>query len=190
MRRSASIFKAAVLAGVIAAFPGFVGAASAASNWQDFHFDPENYTERNFCGVSGFTVKFQETGDGRFRFSARGPERLPHLMQHATVVQVATNPANGKSVTAVQSRNVNTLDVTDNGDGTSTAIRLIVSRTVIYAESGETIGHYTGQARLKLLFDNGGTPTDPSDDQIISGKPIKIVEHGDDVCTTLIGAIG
>ncbi|MEJ7628667.1 MAG: hypothetical protein WKF54_03670 [Nocardioidaceae bacterium] len=93
-------------------------------------------------------------------------------------------------MTEVQSRNVNTLDVTDNGDGTSTAIRLIVYRTVIYAESGETIGHLTGQIRLELLIDNGGTPTDPSDDQIISGKPIKIVEHGDDVCTTLIGAIG
>lgn len=189
MRRSASIFKAAVLAGVIAAFPGFVGAASAASNWQDSHYS-DKYTQHNACGVSGFTVKFQETLDGRFRFSARGPERLPHLMAHATVVQVATNPANGKSVTAVQSRNANSLDVTDNGDGTSTAIRLIVYRTVMYAESGETIGHLTGQARLKLLIDNGGTPTDPYDDQIISGKPIKIVEHGDDYCTILIGAIG
>jgi hypothetical protein len=61
---------------------------------------------------------------------------------------------------------------------------------VIYAESGETIGHLTGQARLELVFDNGGTPTDPYDDQLISGKPIKYVEHGDDYCTVLIDAIG
>ena len=65
----------------------------------------------------------------------RGADRPPYRMEHATDTNVYTNLATGESVTEVESRNENTLRVTNNGDGTLTFLEQGVYRVPMYDET-------------------------------------------------------
>lgn len=180
---------AALLAALVVPATGSMATASPTSPWISFH---DVYTEvtRNTCDVPGLKVRLVSTNDGRLRWTPRGSDRLPHLMQHNTTSDVYTNMATGQSVTEVASQRENMLDVTDNGDGTLTFLEQAVYRAAMYNEAGKAIAHRTGRFRIELVFDHAGTPTNLDDDEFVSFRFIKPARHGDDFCTALVGAIG
>jgi hypothetical protein len=58
--------------------------------------------------------------------------------------------------------------VTDNGDGTLTILVLTTGNAVLYGENGKAIARDPGQVRFEILVDDGGTPSDPSDDEFLA----------------------
>jgi hypothetical protein len=77
---------------------------------------------------------------------------------------VWTNLANGNAVTVEGTQLSKDLQVTDNGDGTLTIVVLGTGNLVVYGPDGKAIARDPGQVRIEFLVDDGGTPTDPSDD--------------------------
>ena len=189
MRHCRAICTAVGLAALTFPTVGLVAPASAASPWIPVY---DVYTEEmeDFCDVPGLTVSLVSTAEGEFRFSPRGPDGLPHRMEHMTQTDVYTNVATGESVTVVELRNENVYSVTDNGDGTLTFLQLNVHEQTFYDEDGMQIGHSTGQLRVELVFEHAGTPTDLEDDEFVSIRIFNAVSHGDDFCETAVAAIG
>jgi hypothetical protein len=179
-----------MVTGLAVSSGNLMATASATSNgWEPTH---DRYTEvtHDTCGVAGLTVRLVERDNGRERWTPRGRDRLPYYMSHDTVTDVFTNLATDESVTQVSLANFNTLLVTDNGDGTLTLSGQQVSKSVMYAEDGTAIAHYTDQLRVELLINDASTPRDPSDDEIISAHLTRLARHGDDFCTALVNEIG
>jgi hypothetical protein len=74
-----------------------------------------------------------------------------------------TNVTNDKTFTNVFTQVSKDLKVTDNGDGTLTIVVMSAGMNRYYGPDG-FLFHDSGNFRFELLIDNGGTPTDPSDD--------------------------
>jgi hypothetical protein len=57
-------------------------------------------------------------------------------------------------------------------------------------ENGKAIARNPGQIRLKLLVDHGGTPNDPSDDEVLSEEIVKgSTGRSDDFCEAAVPAM-
>ena len=96
----------------------------------------------------------------------------------------------GKTVTLVNRANGKDLKLTDNGDGTLTAVTFGTGNTVLYGPDGKAIARNPGQSRFELLIDQRGTPTDPSDDELISIELVKgSTGRSDDICAAAIEAL-
>jgi len=103
---------------------------------------------------------------------------------------VLTNLANGKSLTSFARVTDKDLRVTDNGDGTLTVLILATGNAVLYGEDGKAIARNPGQIRIELLVDHGGTPNDPSDDEVLSEELVKgSTGRSDDFCEAAVPAL-
>lgn len=101
-----------------------------------------------------------------------------------------TNLANGKSLTSFARVTDKDLRVTDNGDGTLTVLILATGNAVLYGEDGKAIARNPGQIRIELLVDHGGTPNDPSDDEVLSEELVKgSTGRSDDFCEAAVPAL-
>ena len=102
-----------------------------------------------------------------------------------------TNLANGQWVRVTGLRLEHPLSVTDNGDGTLTYLYDHTGTSTMYAADGTLIARlFTGGIRIEKTFDHGGTPTDPSDDQLVGlNFPMASLDrrHDTDFCTALVG---
>jgi hypothetical protein len=167
------------------------GHASARVLERDSFHDEFSERVRNFCDVSGLTVRQDFTIDGRFTLKSRGPDRLPYFQQHGRVRVVTTNVATNRSVSEVSTTMEKDLRITDNGDGTLTILVLATGNSVVYGANGKAIARNPGQIRFELLIDHGGTPTDPSDDEFL--KFLGVVKEStgrtDDFCSAVVPAI-
>jgi hypothetical protein len=180
---------AAVLAGLVVPAVGVADASSAApGGWETFH-NEFSFVEEDACGVPGLTLEQVFVSDGRERVTAHGPDGLPYYAAHEEVARTVTNVATGEAVTQVVSVNFKFLKVTDNGDGTSTIISQRPTRAV-YIQDAQVIARGVTFVRFEALVDNGGTPTDPSDDEFLGEVVIKDVGNRADFCATVIQAIG
>jgi hypothetical protein len=99
--------------------------------------------------------------------------------------------ATGAYVTIVASFHSADHKVTDNGDGTLTAIVQTPHNNEVYDQRGQVIARRAGLFRDEVLIDNGGTPTEPSDDEFLGYvQRVKIVGLGFDFCAVLVqGAV-
>lgn len=151
-----------------------------------------SFRERSFCDVRGLTVDIDFVVDGRFMINSRGRDQLPYYHENATLTSEITNVATGEHVTQVE----RTLDkdhrVTDNGDGTLTVRVLATGNAVLSDASGKAIARNPGQVRFELLIDHGGTPKDPSDDEVLEflGVIKESTGRSDDFCAATVAAIG
>jgi len=146
---------------------------------------------RNFCGVAGLTVQQQGVAVGRERTISHGPDGLPYYFVQERYNDTWTNLGTGETMTTVGAYRGHSLKVTDNGDGTYTVLAQNTGNTVYYDADGEVIARSTGVFRFKLLFDDGGTPTDPSDDEPIAFLGVvKNTGLTPDFCETIVGTIG
>jgi len=146
---------------------------------------------RNFCGVSGLTVRQDVTAHGRYSLKTHGAEQLAYFQSHVRVRVVYTNIATKQYVTEVTRVIEKDLRVTDNGDGTLTILVLATGPSSVYDETGKAIARNPGQFRYKLLIDHGGTPSDPSDDEFLAflGVVKESTGRTDDFCTAVVPAI-
>ncbi|MBA2535208.1 MAG: hypothetical protein H0V21_09365 [Rubrobacter sp.] len=188
---------AALLGGGLALFSvGVVAPASAApSEWHPYHFEygGADGLNEDFCGVTGLTVQQEGVVDGRERYVAHGSDGLPYYYDHATAyTDTWTNVATGDFVTVEGSYRGASIRVTDNGDGTYTVLFQYNGVNSYYNEDGQRIAHEAGLIRAKQLFDDAGTPTDPSDDEMLAflGFVKRTGQNDDLFCTTIVQAIG
>jgi hypothetical protein len=181
----------ATLACCVAASAALVGHASAGKIFHESFRVEDSFEFENFCGVDGMnSVRETWVADVRVSAVQRGPDGFAYFTEHIREDAVFTNHANGKTVTAVRTTNNKDLKVTDNGDGTLTILAMGTGNEVIYGADGKAIFRNPGQSRFEILFDHGGTPTDPFDDEFISIERVKgSTGRTDDFCAAVLPAL-
>ena len=169
----------------------FAEAASAQKVSRDAFHDEGTFLLDDFCGVSGLDVRVDFSIDARVHVVPHGRDQLAYFLQHGTRTETLTNLANGKSVTSVARVTEKDLRVTDNGDGTLTVLVLATGNATLYGADGKAIARDPGQIRFELLVDHGGTPSDPSDDEVIDflGVVKGSTGRSDDFCAAAVSAI-
>jgi hypothetical protein len=142
----------------------------------------------DFCEVPGLTVQLHSTTEARFMLVSHGPDGLGYGLEHLTITDVFTNPDNGNAVTGEQKLLSKDLRVADNGDGTLTILGQNAANVVVYGPDGKAIARTPGQIRFEVLIDNGGTPSDPSDDEQLEFLGIVKGPTGrtDDFCAAVL----
>jgi hypothetical protein len=179
----------AMLTCCVAASAVLVGHASAGQIFQESYHHESTVVNENFCGAAGLTTRHDFVVDGKVRAVSRGPDGFEYFLDHLKETEVITNLDNGKTITAVHTYTRKDLYLSDNGDGTLTAVELLTGTTVLYGADAKSIARTTGQSRSKFLIDHGGTPTDPSDDELIDVERVKRSGRGDDLCAAFVSAI-
>jgi hypothetical protein len=191
MRHSRGLRLSAILAlGAIAAVM-LATAASAGKGFRETVHEEDTFILNDFCDVPGLTVEVAFVLDSTLHAVPHGPDGLVYFLEHANETDVITNLANGKSVTNVVNVLQKDMRVTDNGDGTLTILVLATGNAVLYGEDGKAIARDPGQIRLEILIDDGGTPTDPSDDEFLAflGQVKGSTGRSDDFCAAAVPAL-
>jgi hypothetical protein len=154
-------------AGVAATASTSLATAASAQPIRESEVFEETQEFEDFCDASGLTVQVNSTTESRFMFNPHGPDGLGHGLEHLRITNVYANAANGNAVTEQITTVFKDLRVTDNGDGTVTILVLATGNAVVRGPDGKAIARNPGQIRFEALVDNGGTPTDPSDDEFL-----------------------
>jgi len=129
--------------------------------------EEDEFQETSLCGVAGLDVTWHVTVGGHAHVVSRGRDQLAYFAENVKVTEVAVNDANGNFVTTLSTILDGDLRVADDGDGTLTVPVLATGNSAPYDEDGNVIARNPGQVRYEILIDDGGTPTDPSDDEFI-----------------------
>jgi len=178
----------ALLAVSVASAAVLAAAASAGQPIRETIHVDETVELENFCDVDGMTVGLHRVTDIRLQVNARGPDVLAYFMQHGTRSEVFT--FQGTSLTSSTRVNERDLRIADNGDGTVTVLILATGNSVLYGPNGKAIARQPGQIRFELVIDDGGTPTDGSDDEVLSFEVVKgSTGRSDDFCEAAMAAL-
>jgi hypothetical protein len=174
----------AMLACCVAASAVLVGHASARVIEQERFHDEGTFVIEDFCGVAGLTVSDEFVFEGMFRIVQHGPDGFEYFAERLKETEVLTNLANGKTVTLVNVLGAGKdLKLTDNGDGTLTAITFGTGNTVLYGADGKAIARNPGQSRFELLIDL-------SDGELINIELILgSTGRNDDICGAAVEAL-
>ncbi len=188
----ASRLTAAALGAVMASATLQAAPAYAGPPERDSFVDEFSVFLENFCGVPDLDILNEGTFTGRFTITAKGATMTPYFMQHSVLRQVLTNPATGRSVSRVDRTLEKDLRITDNGDGTSTILVLATGNSTMYGNNGTAIARNPGQIRFEILLSNGGTPSDPDDDEFLEflGFVKDSTGRSDDYCAAALEALG
>ena len=151
--------------------------------------DEFQFVDDNFCDA-GLEVEVAAVLDFRVHAVPHGADRLVYFLQHGTRTEMLTNPANGRTLRSFARVIEKDLRVTDNGDGTLTVLILATGNAVLYDQNRKAIARNPGQIRLELLIDHGGTPNDPSDDEVIAEEVVReSTGRSDDFCGAAVPAL-
>jgi hypothetical protein len=189
MKPSRRLGLAAVLASVTAAASvTLTGTASADPPLNETFHDEFSDVIVDYCGVPGLTVQSDVVIDGRVLIHSDG--HIGFMDQHDGAF-VDTNLANGMAITGTFTDVRRAMEGTDNGDGTLTVLFMATGNSVTYGPDGKAIARNPGQVRFELLIDHNGTPTDPSDDQILAflGFVKESTGRTDDFCAAAVPAL-
>jgi hypothetical protein len=187
MRRSRALRLTVLVLLGIAAFTVLAAAASAKPVEHVRFHDEDTFVDDDFCGL---TVNGAFVVDGKLLVNPHGGDGLLYFLEHVRATTVLTNPANGKSITAVSKVVNHDLRVTDNGDGTLTVLFMATGNDVLYGPDGKAIARNPGQVRIEFLIDHGGTPNDPEDDIVLSDELVKgSTGRSDDFCGAVVPAL-
>jgi hypothetical protein len=128
--------------------------------------------------------------DLRVHAVPHGRDRLVYFLQHGKRTEVITNLDNSEPVSSVAMVIEKDMRVTDNGDGTLTVLILATGNATLYGENGKAIARNPGQVRIELLIDHGGTPNDPSDDEVLADQVVRdSTGRSDDFCEAAVAAL-
>jgi hypothetical protein len=150
----------------------------------------------DFCG-SGDTVHFDFHVTGSFMYRGNQQDGLPYYREDDHLTNTLTNLSNGK--TAFHQINVAHKDtqVTDNGNGTLTVTFHDVNGGDHWFDSdGKLVLPDSGSVWTQILVDDGGTPTDPTDDEFIDSLgDVKVTGQEGNVtdenfCDKILAVIG
>jgi len=179
----------ALLALAVASAAVLAAVASAGQPLRETIHVDETAELENFCDVDGMTVGLHRVMDIRVQINTRGRDGFAYFMQHGTRSEVFT--FEGTSLTSSTRVNEKDLRITDNGDGTVTVLILATGNSVLYGPNGTAIARQPGQIRFELVIDDGGTPTDGSDDEVLSFEVVKgSTGRSDDFCEAALPAFG
>ena len=187
-RRARGVRLSAVLAlsTVAAMLPA---AAGAGQVFRETIHDEFQFVDDDFCGA-GLEVEVAVVMDLRVHAVPHGADRLVYFLQHGTRTEVLTNLENGRSLRSFARVIEKDQRVTDNGDGTLTVVILATGNAVLYGQNGKAIARNPGQVRIELLVDDGGTPTDPSDDEVLAEEVVReSTGRSDDFCDAAVPAL-
>ena len=182
---------AAVVGMALVMVMSLAGHASAKVLERETFHDEFSERIRNFCDVSGLTVRQDVTVDGRAAIKTHGFEQLAYFQSHTRVHVAYTNVATNEYVTEVTRTMEKDLRVTNNGDGTLTILVLATGPSSVYDQSGKAIARNPGQIRYEILIDHGGTPMDYIDDEFLEflGLVKESTGRTDDFCAAVVPAI-
>lgn len=160
--------RGAVSATVALALTAAGATAVTAAPLDRFVFeDEQSAVLEDFCGITDLTVQWHRVERGSVQLIPRGPDQLPHAHGAFQGSSTYTNVATGDAFTFAWNSTDQDLRLVDNGDGTSTALIQVAGNRSVYVDDRRVAGG-TGVLRDEVLVDNGGTPTDPSDDAFIA----------------------
>jgi hypothetical protein len=166
-------------------------AARVIDHERRFH-DFDSFVVEDFCGDLTVRVEFDVVG--MFLENSHGRDGLVYFMETHHGFVSYTNLANGESVTVTFNDVDKDLKVTDNGDGTLTVLTSHNGVITVRASTGKVQLKETGTLRVELLIDAAGTPTDPSDDELIEERVVKeqtgLTLEGRDFCDDIHQFIG
>ena len=177
MRRTPVLTATAAACLTLTAMPA---ASAAPYEHATFH---EEFDSVNDCG-DGPVLEFHDVIDGRVVVVRHGDGFL-YGTQHWTLTAVATIPGTALTVTVVNKGLVgHDLHVTANRDGTITVLGTSPARVAVLGPDGRTESHFSGLATYEQLWDDAGTPDDPSDDELIEYLSYTTNGHDEaaDVC--------
>ena len=144
-----------VILGMVAASAVMLASTAGAGRVDRFTIhDERTFDLEDFCEVEGLTVTITRTVDLRVQIVSRGSAGVEYFLQHGVSKEVLTN--GDTSLTSIATVNEKDLRVTDNGDGTVTALIIATGNAVLYGEDGKAIARNPGQLRLELVFDANG----------------------------------
>jgi hypothetical protein len=156
-----------------------------------FH-DFDSQVIEDFCGDLTVRVDFDLVG--MFLENSHGRDGLVYFTETHHGFVSYTNLANGESVTVTFNNVDKDLKVTDNGDGTLTLLQTHNGVTTVRASTGKLLLKDTGTVRIEVLLDASGTPTDPSDDEVLEERVVKeqtgLTTEGRDFCDDIHQFIG
>jgi hypothetical protein len=145
----------------------------------------DSFVQEGFCGDLMARIDVDQFRS--FLVRAQGSEGLVYFQENVHGTVSITNLATGKAFTNVATFVSKDLKVTDNGDGTLTIVSVLNGNFKTYAPDGSLLYRDTGQEKDVTLIDDGGTPTDPNDDEVISSERVKdtgwVFAEGRDFCT-------
>jgi hypothetical protein len=149
---------------------GLVLAAAGASTAKPIeHVHLEESTSeivRGFCGLA--RVRVDAHIRSHLLFNAHGRERLGYFHGNFRGTFSYTNLATGKTMTEILRVTDKDLKVTNNRDGTLTILALATGVHKVLGPDGKVFLIDSGQVRFAFVVDHGGTPSDPSDDEIVA----------------------
>lgn len=158
--------RAATAALATAAVTCLAAPAAAAPIEQFTFYDEQVQLREDVCGVEGLDVEWRRVEHGHVLLNARGADRLPYATGAFQGSATYTHLESGVDLTFRWRSMDKDLRLTDNGDGTTTAV-IQVSGDRSWWSGGRRLSVDTGTMRVEVLVDNGGTPTDPSDDEFL-----------------------
>ncbi len=161
-----------------AALAGFVLAATAWSasakpiEKARFH-DGDSFVINNLCG--DLQVGFEFHDDGSFVLRPTGPTGLPRYTASHHGGASYTNLATDKSFTVTWNYVNQDTKVTDNGNGTYTFLMQVPGPEKWFGPDGQLLNTSGGIFVLRVVMNDGGTPSDPSDDSFVSEDLVRDV---------------
>ena len=177
-----------MVAACVAVAAALCASAVGGVVFQEQIHDERTFVLEDYCDVAGLDVTVTEILDLRVHIGPRGRDGLVYFKSHATQRQTLT--ANGTSLTSFATVNEKDHKITVNADGTLTVLILATGNAVLYDPSGKAIARNPGQLRFELLIDDGGTPSDPSDDTITRLGNVKgSTGRTDSVCDAAVPAL-
>ncbi|MGW9415458.1 hypothetical protein [Arthrobacter cupressi] len=148
-----------------------------------------------FCaGIVDFPVLHSWDTRGNFLLVQRG-DGLPYALATFQRTDDYTNTLNGKTFHQTMVATEKDQRIIDNGDGTFTIIFSASGVQKSYGPDGTRLFMDSGIFKGEVLIDNGGTPSDPNDDQFLEFVRV-ITDTGRsdtenrDFCTDLADFIG
>jgi len=163
-RRFTGVAIAALATGLL------LGASPATAAKPDRITNPidDTFMAEDFCDIEGLTVEIIRSGEETVQVMKRGRNSPAYFSSHVRVESVFTNTANDAFFTTREVSSFKDLHVTDNGDGTLTAVNFGTGFAMMFGPDGRIIGKDTGQTRWESVIDLNGTPDDFDDDEVIT----------------------
>jgi len=135
------------------------------------------------CGIDTH-VRLVEQGILTVR--SRGPAGSVYFAERLDRDAYNTNVGNGRTVQVSQSFRPRDQRIVDNGDGTLTIHWQATFTQVDHAPDGSVAFRSAGRQTGIIVVDDGGTPSDPDDDEVISEDYSDLYGHdgreGTDFC--------
>lgn len=190
LRRSTIMVCGALLLAMTAVAP-----ASAAPVERGHFEDTGTGVLDDFCGA-GIAVGYDFTVWGSYLLRQSPRDGLLYGQEAGHLTNTLTNLSNGKLITHVVDSLNKDVNVTDNGDDTLTIRVQWIGGDRWYDADGKPVLLDSGGQWFDVLLDDGGTPTDPSDDEDISVSP-NLKETGqegnltdENFCEQILAVIG